>query len=183
MNPIRTHELTIPAEWDACDHEQAMISDEECLSATSSEEASKIFEEWQSDVELDIMEVDEQIGFNLLEDEIFHDPCISPSGPLEELVLMSLEDEDIDRFSLSFLELDSTPVESTNILPFDERYKATMSKLAESMRRSEQTRMSLRLKTSGTKEYERSSSVNGVLNSIEKSTQQLQVYLKKIHQV
>jgi len=167
-------ELTLPSEWDQ-DHE--MMNDEEF--STASEEASKVFEQWQTDVEdLDIMEVDEQIGSNLLEDDIFHDPCVSPAGPLEELNLMTFDEEEVDRFSLSLLD----DGDKTSSLPFEERYKATLQKLAESMKRSQETRMSLKMKTSKTEEYERTKSVTGVLSSIEKSTQQLQGYLKNIRQ-
>jgi hypothetical protein len=167
-------EFTLPSEWDQ-DHE--MINDDDFSAAT--EEASKVFEQWQTDVEdLDIMEVDEQIGSNLLGDDIFHDPCVSPSGPLEELNLMIFDDDDVDRFSLSLLE----DGDKTSSLPFEERYKATLAKLAESMKRSQETRMSLKMKTSKTEKYERTKSISGVLTSIEKSTQQLQGYLKNIRQ-
>jgi hypothetical protein len=177
-------EFALSNEWD---QDTEMMNDEE-FSATSHEEASKVFEQWQTDEELDIMEVDEQIGCNLLED-IFHDPCLSPTGPLEELVLVSFDEEDFDRFSLSFLGEDDdsdvltgTTTSSTSSLPFDERYKATLSKLAESMKRSQETRKSLQMKTMKTDNYQRRNSVSGVLTSIEKSTQQLQVYLKSIRQ-
>jgi len=50
-----------------------------------------------------ILQVDEQIGSHLLEDDIFHDPCVSPSGPLKELVYVNLEIEnDTDFLSFSF---------------------------------------------------------------------------------
>jgi hypothetical protein len=172
MNVVFT-DFTLSTEWD---QDQVMISDEE-FSATSHEEASKVFEHWQTDVQhqdLDIMEVDEQLGNNLLGDDLFQDPCASPTGPLEELVFMSLGEEDVDRFSLSFLD---DAQDKTN-LPFEERYKATLSKLAESMRRSQQTRKSLSMKTTKTAKYPRKNSVSGVLSSIEKSSMELQSYLK-----
>jgi hypothetical protein len=177
-------QFALSNEWD---QDTEMMNDEE-FSAISHEEASKVFEQWQTDEDLDIMEVDEQIGCNLLED-IFHDPCLSPTGPLEELVLVSFDEEDFDRFSLSFLGEDDdsavltgTTTSSTSSLPFDERYKATLSKLAESMKRSQETRKSLQMKTMKTDNYQRRNSVSGVLTSIEKSSQQLQVYLKSIRQ-
>lgn len=181
MSTIVT-ELTLPTEWDQAND---MMNDEE-LSASSHEEASKVFEQWQTDEQehdLDIMEVDEQIGSNLLGDEIFHDPCLSPTGPLEEIVYMSVDDDDIDRFSLSLLTEDDDDDNTTSSLPFDERYKATLKKLADSMKRSQQTRQSLKMKTTKTEKYSRKTSVTGVLSSIEKSTTQLQVYLKNIQRV
>lgn len=175
-----TAELILPIEWDNNND----LMDEE-LSATSSEEASRVFEQWKTDntdQDFDaIMEVDEQIGSDLLGEEIFFDPCMSPTGPLEELVGMSFDDEDVDRFSLSLLS--NFTAESTSYLPFDERYKATLRKLSESMRRSQETRASLKMKTLKTEDYSRTTSISGVLTSIEKSTHQLQVYLKKIERV
>lgn len=174
---VFTTELTLPIEWD---NSVNMITDEE-LSASSNEEASKVFEQWQTDDEvhdLDIMHVDEHLGSNLLGDEIFHDPCVSPTGPLEEIVYMTIEDDDIDRFSLSLM---STVGDDANIsLPFEERYKATLQKLAFSMKRSQESRKSLKVKTDKTEKYARIKSVIGVVSSIEKSTEQLQIYLKDL---
>lgn len=188
MNSLQTMELSLPATWD---QDIVMISDEE-LSATSHEEASKVFEQWQTDDhdhEMDIMEVDEQIGSTLLDEDIFPDPCDSPTGPLDELVYMNLGEQDIDRFSLSLLNeddvesSDASDKDRTSSLPFEERYKATLQKLTESMSRSQETRKSLQMQTPKTVGYSRRKSVSGVLQSIEKSTQQLQVYLKKVDRV
>jgi hypothetical protein len=180
--PAQT-DLTLPAEWD---HE---LNDEE-LSATSREEACKVFEQWQSDHEqeeqdLDIMEVDEQIGSNLLGEDIFGSPCLSPTGPLEELVYMNIEEED-ERF---FAPLDlsdelrsstGSGSDASRSHPFDERYQASLKKLQESMKRSQETRKSLTMKTPKTEEYPRTKSVSGVLSSIEMSSHQLQNYLQTI---
>ena len=169
---IMIAEFTLPTDWD---QETDLMNDEE-FSATSHEEAGKVFEQWQTDhdEDMDIMEVDEQIRSNLLGDDIFHGPCLSPTGPFEELELMNFDEEDFDRFSLSFLE----DCDNTSSLPFDERYKVTLSKLAESMMRSQETRKSLQMKTPKTRDYTRTSLVSGVITSIEKSSQQLQVYLR-----
>lgn len=171
-------ELSFPANWD-----NDMMNDEE-LSATSHEEASKVFEQWQGDEQhdLDIMQVDEQLGSNLLEDDIFQDSCLSPTCPLEELVYMSIDEEEVDRFALSLFScVDDS--DTTSSLPFEERYRATLEKLNESMRRSQETRKSLKMKTKKTEEYPRTTSVSCVLSSIEKSTQQLQGYIKNIQRV
>jgi hypothetical protein len=180
MSLPQTLELSLPSTWD---QDIVMISDEE-LSATSHEEASKVFSQWQVDDQaqaMDIMEVDEQIGSNLLED-IFIDPCDSPTGPLDEMVCLSLGEQDIDRFSLSlFIDEDDDASNSKSIssLPFDQRYKATLQKLAESMKRSQETRKSLQMQTPKTAGYSRRKSVSGVLQSIEKSSKELQFYLQK----
>jgi hypothetical protein len=177
-------ELTLPTEWD---HDTEMLNDEE-LSATSNEEASKVLEQWQADQEdqdLELMEVDEQIGSNLLGDDIFgSEPCISPTGPLEELVLMTIDDDDDDdRFFAPLLESDDEPAPNLSSLPFEERYQATLKKLEESMMRSQETRKSLSMKTTKTETYERVKSVSGVLTSIETSSRQLNTYLKTIQRL
>ena len=173
------HELSLPAEWD---HDNEMLNDEE-LSAISHEEATKVLEQWQADQDqdLDIMEVDEQIGSNLLGDEIFDAPCVSPTGPLEELVYMNIEDDD-DRFFAPLIDCldDIHSSLSTSSLPFEERYHATLKKLQESMKRSQETRKSLVMKTVKTETYSRQKSVSGVLSSIEMSSHQLQKYLQNM---
>jgi hypothetical protein len=174
---MTTHiDLSLPSEWDS----NVEMMDEE-LSATSSEEASKVFDQWQTDdqeQDLDIMEIDEQIGSNLLGDDIFNDPCASPTGPLEELTCLQLDEAEVDKFSLSLFTYTDDGDVTTSSLPFEERYKATLKKLAESMKRSQETRKVLTIKTPKMESYPRSSSVTGVVKSIENSTHQLQIYLK-----
>jgi hypothetical protein len=169
-------ELTLPTEWD---HDTDMMNDEE-LSATSNEEASKVLEQWQADQDedLEIMEVDEQIGSNLLGDDIFGATCASPTGPLEELVLMTIEDD--DRFFAPLLDEMASSSGPPSYLPFEARYQDTLKNLQESMLRSQETRKSLTMKTTKTEKYERTHSVSGVLSSIEVSSRQLQGYLKNI---
>lgn len=146
--------------------------------------SNEVFDGWQTGTaavdegDFDIMEVDQQI--NLLEDDLLQDPCVSPTGPLEELMTMELDEDDAP--FLEFFE-DSMPstisLDSTSSLPFDERYKATLSKLQESMKRSQETRMSLKIKTSKIQDYE-ARNLSGVLSSIERSTEQLQDYLQSL---
>lgn len=59
-------------------------------------------------------------------------------------------------------------------LPFEERYQATIQKLQASMKRSEETRKSLLVKTSKTEKYERLGSVKEILSSIAASSSQVQ---------
>jgi hypothetical protein len=179
--PNNDQEMTpLPSEWE---NDQEMMDEE--LSAVSSEEASKVFEQWQTDdqdQDMDIMDVDEQLGSTLLGDELFPDSCASPTGPLEELSYLSFDNEEVDKFSLSLLNItadenDENKDESTTGSNFEERYKESFQKLAASMKRSRETRKSLVMKTSKTEEYRRAKSVNGVIKKIQKSTEQLQVYL------
>ncbi|KAI2510088.1 hypothetical protein MHU86_4382 [Fragilaria crotonensis] len=70
MSPFAdTSELTIDAEWDnMCD----IVETSEDM-PSSSKEVCKVLEEWTSDdesVDMDIMEVDEEIGSNFLCDDL-----------------------------------------------------------------------------------------------------------------
>ena len=194
MSAIKIADMTLPTVWD--EDTTVMMSDEEFSSVASYDEANIVFEQWQNTDfdDLDIMDVDEQIGSNLLfnDDEIFvADPCVSPTGPLEELTMLKFDEEDLDKFSLAFLDFsDESPTTTndddmsgtTTDFAFEERYKTTLSKLSESMKRSQETRKSLQMRTPKTTNYQRSNSVTGVISSIEMSSQQLQVYLKSIRQ-
>lgn len=165
-------------EWD---HDVEMMEE---LSATSNEEASKVLEQWQTDEDEDLklMEVDAQIGSNLLGDDMFGEIlCVSPTGPLEELSLVAA-DEDVDRL---FLPLTEPPDKTTTTapafeeacissLPFEERYQARLKNLQESMNRSQETRKSLTMKTCKTEKYKRIQSLSQVLSSIHSSSRQLQ---------
>ena len=175
------------------DDDLMVVQDEE-LSATSNEEANMVFAQWKSDDDdidgfvNEIMEIDEQIGSNLLDDVIFSDdPCLSPTGPLDELAFMCMEQNDHEKFFVPSLDDSSANSVSSSDNSEDnseneelkDQYLATLKKLAESMKRSQETRRSLTLKTPKTKKYERLSEVDGVLSSVEKSSRQLQYYLEE----
>ena len=162
-----------------------MVTQDDELSVSSHSEATKLLEQWQTEdeEEIDIMEVDQQIGSEFLDGVIF-DPvnsCASPVGPIEELILVGLEDVTENMFipadddtSWSASSSNSPSVE------FGEQYKASLRKLSDSMKRSQETRMSLTLKTQKTEKYERSTSVSGVINSTEESSSQLRAYLANV---
>jgi hypothetical protein len=196
MNQIQ--DLSVPLEWDNVCKEL----DDGSVSAASHEEAVKVLELWQTDDQetdvVDMMEVDEEVDINLLDEDEFFDPCMNPSSTmnlldddkfydacksptstLDDFSLVSMKDDDLDRFALIFLEdqADRNPIK-----PLEEQYHETLAKLAESMRRSQQTRRSLSIKTCKTEKYMRNSSVTGVLASIEVSSYQLQSYLTQIRQ-
>ena len=69
---------------------------------------------------------------------------------------------------------------ATNHFVHDERYQEVLKKLTESMKRSQETRKSLTMKTPKTEKYDRTTSVTGVLSSIENSSRQLQTYLQTV---
>lgn len=157
MSPFAdASELTIDAEWDnMCD----IVSPEEDITQ-SSKEVCKVLEEWTSDEEsvgVDIMEVDEKIGSNFLCDDLF--------GGQEE-VRLNMMDTSCDNFL-------SPPSDDE----MSKKYRDAFSKLSESMKRSQETRMALTMKTSKTKdEYSRRQNVADVLAAIEESGMQLQSY-------
>lgn len=174
--------ISLPNEWDL----DIMPMNEELPDAPT-EESSKVFEQWQTDDQdqgLDFMDFDEKLGSDLLDEAVLFESCVSPTSPLEELNYMTFNDDELDRFSLSFLcnQVDhkTATAMTTASLPFQERYKATLNKLVESMERSRKTRQSLVMKTKHTEHYARSPYVSGVVKSIETSSQQLQTYLDQV---
>ena len=160
------------------------LQDEE-LSEISNEEANMVFAEWKSDdddgLADEIMQIDEQIGSNLLDDSIFgtvDQPCVSPTGPIEEYVFRTVEQGKIHIPSLDgpFPSVyQHAPKPSTN-MDLEDRLK----KLAELMKRSQETRKSLTLTTPNTHHYARYSNVSGVLSSVEESSTRLQQLVQAI---
>lgn len=165
-----------------------------------------------------LMEVDEQIGENLLGNEVFGGPCGVTEGyqlhlgcslsavSLEEPTFVNSLDvmSEEDRRFLAPLLADST----TTTMDYDvgyvvtddesfhqtyssspspiinqERHQEIMKKLEASMKRSQETRKSLTMKTPKTEEYNRIGSVTGVLSSIENSSRQLQTLLQSVPQM
>lgn len=137
-------------------------------------------------------------GSVLLEDDedmmmldVGFDPEETPPTPptgrlfLEEALADTLAaavhqgDDDDDSYFTTHSDMSSGSPSAglTSFLPLEQRYQASLDKLAASMKKSQETRKSLRMQTTETAEYTRWGSVSGTLSSIEKSTQQLQTYL------
>eukprot|EP00522_Entomoneis_paludosa_P017552 CAMPEP_0172456162 /NCGR_PEP_ID=MMETSP1065-20121228/14234_1 /TAXON_ID=265537 /ORGANISM="Amphiprora paludosa, Strain CCMP125" /LENGTH=183 /DNA_ID=CAMNT_0013208867 /DNA_START=48 /DNA_END=599 /DNA_ORIENTATION=- len=172
--------LSLPNEW-----EHDNVDMDEAASAASSEEASKVFEQWQTEGDedddgLDMMEMDDKM---MMGSGVFVDYCPSPTSPMDEFDFNFGDDVEMDKFSESLLgsasDEDLQSVDDTSSLSFQQRYEATLQKLAESMKRSQETRKSLVMKTKQMEHYARSPLVTGVVESIETSSRQLQVYLKE----
>jgi hypothetical protein len=131
------------------------------------------------------------MDFDDMDDDI---PPTPPAGRLllEEALEDTLDqfaDNDDDSFFTTHSETspalhDDMPSSTTNtiamtsFLPVDQRFQATLDKLSESMKKSQETRKSLHIKTSETMDYTRWNSISETVSSIEKSTQQLQQLLK-----
>lgn len=166
-----------------------------------------------------LMEVDEQIGENLLGDEVFGGPCGVTEGDHLHFFAVSLEDptlvkslsalnmvdgmsEEDRRFLAPLLEDSTTTTmdyDAGYVVTDDEslqqisslspssimdqkRYEEITKKLKASMKRSQETRKSLTMKTTKTEKYNRRRSVTGVLSSIENSSLQLQTFLQMAQQ-
>lgn len=122
--------------------------------------------EWLSDEEasdLNIMHIDEQIGANFLVDSIFGNK--PPRAKLDSMDYYLESDED-------------SPASSQNFPFADNTYREAFKNLAESMKRSEETQVSLQL-TSPVKQAtqhweEQRNSISNILASTEKSRTQIQ---------
>lgn len=158
----------------------------EDLSETSHEDATMVFHEWKENNysydlavggdSLDIMEVDEQIGSDLLSDEIFGGNC---QGTAPIVYTSGDADNGFVGRPVSDDEEDDPAISKKKFSGFEERYKATLQKLSESMMKSQESRKSLTIKTPNTEEYSRSNRVSGVLSSSEESAMQLQELLNR----
>ena len=130
----------------------------------------------QMDIVDDILEVDRQIGSGLLDSQWFGGACESPIGPIEELLRVVEFDMEDQRLLLSpFFEGDDVSMSSdSSSLPFEERYKATLKKLAMTMKKSQETRKSLTMKTTKTETYDRLTNIEKILSSVAKSAEEVQ---------
>lgn len=185
--------LSIDAEWDnmCCDD---LMNEASTSSGASTNKifpsdycVGKVLEEWTSDeeslvddVDMEIMEVDEQIGSNFLSEDIFFGHCASPVSPQEEFSMNMGNMMDNDKFCLE-------PPILTQELPapvvIDDRYREAFAKLAESMKKSQETRACLSItptvaNNNATKASldSRRKTISQVLESIEKSSEQLRTY-------
>jgi hypothetical protein len=172
------------------DDEAMVITDDESqLSANSHEQASAVWNEW-SMIEDNLMQIDQELGSNFLDADIFDPSLSSPTGPLEELVFST---DTVDRFSLSLLtdcqhdddddddESYNDAYSETSSLTFQARYEATIRKLQESMKRSQETRASLNMKTSVlSSNYARRSSVSNILLDIERSSEKVRGLMNEL---
>mmetsp|Transcript_35901 Transcript_35901/g.39684 ORF Transcript_35901/g.39684 Transcript_35901/m.39684 type:complete len:238 (-) Transcript_35901:657-1370(-) len=157
------------------------------ISANTTTEVCKVFEEWTSDeessVNLDIMEVDEKIGADFLCDDLFdggvaicpQDEFVSTSttttassttGSIDDDTTKDDDEEDDDD--------DEEGIELC--LHHNQRLEEAFHKLSASMQRSQESRVALSMKTKKTREnekYSKEQNVSTVLAEIEKSRKQL----------
>lgn len=141
----------LDAEWDTmCD---VVFPAEEVTSVSTSKAVCKVLEEWTSDEPdcMDLMDIDEDIDSGLLCDDLFRTDKIKQ---IKDSALLSQRPDEK-------LKTDNKVI--------------IYNKLAESMRRSQESRVALSMKTyKATDGYERRQSVNEVLTSIQQSVRQIQ---------
>mmetsp|Transcript_9891 Transcript_9891/g.23871 ORF Transcript_9891/g.23871 Transcript_9891/m.23871 type:complete len:205 (-) Transcript_9891:442-1056(-) len=183
-------DLEFPTEWAPSENDQMLFG-------TSADPygvtTSSIETEWQTDKMMN----HQLHGDYYLDDDLeMHDGTgdAFQTQPLEELFNNALyfENEDdykhIDHVEGGFLDpllnVETTDYDHSDDssigLPLEERYKATLEKLQASMKRSQETRNCLTLKTATTESYERTGSVKEILSSIATSSGQVQKYVTSI---
>lgn len=173
--------------------------DDDLLSESSHSEAAQVFQTWQSEDDDDIMsnpgvvsDEEDDVFMQLEDDEgllpssldDFFDTIPQNISSDDSIRMMLLSSQDMpanpppgfvsnngshsSSTSDSFLSAENDRV----------RFQSTVSKLTESMRRSQETRRSLYARTPGLKDYKRLGSVERVLQSVEFSTHHIDTYCK-----
>ncbi|KAG7368380.1 hypothetical protein IV203_031123 [Nitzschia inconspicua] len=177
------------------------VQDDDLQSESSHSEAAQVYQTWQSEDEDDMMSNPGVVSDE--EDDVFmqleDDEGLLPSSLddfYETIPQITSTDETLSMMLLSSQCIPSIP--SPNIISSScshtgtsdaflsipgveddrARFQTTISKLTESMRRSQETRRSLYARSSGLKDYKRLSSVERVLQSVEFSTHHVDTYCR-----
>jgi len=178
-------ELVFPTEWQPYENDEMLFVEAESSSYGTSTASSET-ETTNNMVVLGRQWYDED------DDQDMSD-AVSPTGPLEELFNNALYFDNDDHhhddqggflaplYSIDTTDPDLEESSTASIgLPLAERYKATLEKLEASMKRSQETRNCLTMKTATTESYERVGSVKEILSSIAASSSQVQKYVTSI---
>jgi len=185
------NDLVFPTEWEPSENDQLLFgaAGDSLNITTSSPEAETtnnmiVLGQWPTD---NLMNHQDEL-FD--DDHDMHDPTTTfHSQPLEELFnnALYLDDyQNIDHVQGGFLDpllnvdttdLDDSASTASIGLPLEERYKASLQKLEASMKRSQETRNCLTMKTQATESYERIGSVKEIMSSIATSSGQVQKYV------
>ena len=185
-------DLVFPNGWERSDKDFFGVAGDSYNVTTSSPQAEQAnnmiaLRQWPTGNEMNYQD-------DYFEDdqEMIDQANVFDSQPLEQLFsnALYLETDDyqaIDQggFLDPLLNVDTTDLDddaSTALigLPLEERYKASLEKLEASMKRSQETRNCLTMKTSATESYERLGSVKEIMSSIATSSGQVQKYVTSI---
>lgn len=185
-------DLVFPNGWERSDKDFFGVAGDSYNVTTSSPQAEQAnnmiaLRQWPTGNEMNYQD-------DYFEDdqEMIDQANVFDSQPLEQLFsnALYLETDDyqaIDQggFLDPLLNVDTTDLDddasTASIgLPLEERYKASLEKLEASMKRSQETRNCLTMKTSATESYERLGSVKEIMSSIATSSGQVQKYVTSI---
>mmetsp|Transcript_9333 Transcript_9333/g.19833 ORF Transcript_9333/g.19833 Transcript_9333/m.19833 type:complete len:199 (+) Transcript_9333:79-675(+) len=180
--PVKDLELEWPAEWEALENDPMLVGtvqDSFGVSTSAAEEEDKLMAhyplelDYNFDDDQDMPPIDSSFHTHQRLEELFDNALyFENDGDFQNTVL------DQGGF---FVETDyDYPDDSSIGLPLEERYKATLEKLQASMKRSQETRNCLTMKTATTESYERVGSVKEILSSIATSSGQVQQYVTSI---
>jgi hypothetical protein len=175
----------------------SLLLNDDLLSESSHSEAAQVYQTWQSedddslsnpgvvsDEEDDVfMQLEEDEGLLPSNLDDFYDTIIPEISSDDTISMMLLSSQDmhvirppafISNDSIHNNDIHNSSCGSFYTVHSAEndrtRFQSTMSKLTESMRRSQETRRSLYARTPGLKDYKRLGSVERVLQSVEFST-------------
>jgi hypothetical protein len=144
-------------------------------------EATEMLEEWASDDEdydLNInKDDDEQFGSNFFDEHIFDDDA-QPPQEQPDTDSMDFDFDYLEKDDFTYFTCRVSPLSSQNFTFADNKYREAFKNLAESMKRSQETRASLKLR-SPVKEAarhweERRNNISTVLSRIEISSMHIQ---------
>lgn len=185
-------DLVFPNEWERSDKDFFGVAGDSYNVTTSSPQAEQAnnmiaLRQWPTGNEMNYQD-------DYFEDdqEMIDQANVFDSQPLEQLFsnALYLETDDYQAieqggFLDPLLNVDTTDLDddasTASIgLPLEERYKASLEKLEASMKRSQETRNCLTMKTSATESYERLGSVKEIMSSIATSSGQVQKYVTSI---
>jgi hypothetical protein len=180
------------------------VRDDDLLSDSSHSEAAQVYQTWQSededemsnpgvvsDEEDDVfMQLEEDegllpsslddfydtVGQNIFSDDSISMMLLSSSQDMPSIPLPTVISNNSSHSCSSDAFLSVSGAENDRA-----RFQATISKLTESMRRSQETRRSLYARTPGLKDYKRLSSVKRVLQSVEFSAHHVDTYCQAMN--
>ena len=182
MTSIVASSLLSSANW--ANRDQDAISD-----TSSHSEAAQVYNTWKDEDMMNpgVVSDEEDDAFMQLEDsnldDLYDTINLAMSSDADiDMMLLSSQDSSFDIPSSisshngAFLALPSMEDDRST------RFQATLSKLSESMRRSQESRSSLYARTPGLKDYKRLGSVKRVLQSVEFSSHHVETYCKSVKQ-
>jgi hypothetical protein len=174
------------------------VDDDLLSEASSHSEAAQVYQTWQSEDEdmmsnPGVVSDEEDDVFMQIEDDEgllpsglddFYDTIAQTMSSDDSIGMMLLSSRDAAFDVPSIITSHNNAFSALPSMEDDRstRFQATLSKLSESMRRSQESRRSLYARTPGLKDYKRLDSVERVLQSVEFSSHHIESYVKAVKQ-